>query len=286
MPGFINTDFYLYDPTDPTKQLTFDTSALPTASIVTLVVPPYGVGATSRTLAFIDGANTFTGTFNYFRGGNVQFGLAAGGSDNPVEIYFNTAGASAGYLFRCIDQLTNEYVKINAFGDFEADTTAFADATDPTKRIKFDVTPLATATTRTFGLPDASGRITTSATPLTSGRVPFATTGGILTDDADFTFATDTLTVTKIAATTFTGDVTIADTINLVFNTSTGTKIGTGTTQKLAFWNTAPIAQPTTGVAAATFVANTSGIVDDSATFDGYTLGQVVKALRLAGLLA
>ena len=42
----------------------------------------------------------------------------------------------------------------------------------------------------------------------TSGRIPFATTNGRLTDDADFTFATDTLTVTKIAATTFTGLVT------------------------------------------------------------------------------
>lgn len=44
-------------------------------------------------------------------------------------------------------------------------------------------------------------------TRLTSGRVPFATTNGRLTDDADFAFATDTLTVTKIAATTFTGTI-------------------------------------------------------------------------------
>jgi hypothetical protein len=39
-------------------------------------------------------------------------------------------------------------------------------------------------------------------TRLTSGRVPFATTNGRLTDDADMTFATDTLTVTKISGTT------------------------------------------------------------------------------------
>lgn len=36
----------------------------------------------------------------------------------------------------------------------------------------------------------------------TSGRVPFATTNGRLTDDADFTFATDTLTATKMVGTT------------------------------------------------------------------------------------
>jgi len=42
----------------------------------------------------------------------------------------------------------------------------------------------------------------------------------------------------------------------------------------------------TTAVTAATFAANTSGIVDDTATFDGYTIGQVVKALRNLGILA
>lgn len=39
-------------------------------------------------------------------------------------------------------------------------------------------------------------------TRLTSGRIPFATTNGRLIDDSDLTFATDTLTVTKIIATT------------------------------------------------------------------------------------
>lgn len=42
---------------------------------------------------------------------------------------------------------------------------------------------------------------------LTSGRVVFATTNGQLTDDADFTFATDTLTVTKIGAFQATGAI-------------------------------------------------------------------------------
>lgn len=73
---------------------------------------------------------------------------------------------------------------------------------------------------------------------------------------------------------------------NIITDTTTGTKIGTATTQKLGFWNATPIVQPTTAVAAATFVANTSGILDDSATFDGYTIGQIVKALRNIGALA
>ena len=88
------------------------------------------------------------------------------------------------------------------------------------------------------------------------------------------------------------GDVTFAQNLilasgsNINTNTSTGTTIATTTSQKLGFWGATAIVQPTTAVAAATFTANTSGIANDTATFDGYTLGQVVKALRNAGLLA
>lgn len=53
----------------------------------------------------------------------------------------------------------------------------------------------------------------------------------------------------------------------------------------LGFFNATPIARPTTAYAAATFTANTSGIANDTATFDGYTIGQVVKALRDIGIL-
>jgi hypothetical protein len=81
--------------------------------------------------------------------------------------------------------------------------------------------------------------------------------------------------------------LTLADTVNFEFNTGTGTKIGTATSQKLAFWNATPIVQPTTGIAEASFVANGGGVtVTDDSTFDGYTIQQVVKALRDTGLLA
>jgi len=73
---------------------------------------------------------------------------------------------------------------------------------------------------------------------------------------------------------------------DIYFDTTTGTRIGASTTQKFAFWNKTPIVQPTTAIAAATFVSNTSGILNDSATFDGYTIGQIVKALRNVGILA
>jgi hypothetical protein len=44
--------------------------------------------------------------------------------------------------------------------------------------------------------------------------------------------------------------------------------------------------QPDTTAPAAVFAANTSDINDDTATFDGYTLGQIVRALRNLGVLA
>jgi hypothetical protein len=77
-----------------------------------------------------------------------------------------------------------------------------------------------------------------------------------------------------------------ADTRDIGFGTTTGTKIGYATNQKLSFWNKTPIVQPTTGVAAAAFVANSGTAVNDASTFGGYTLQQVVQALQNIGLLA
>jgi hypothetical protein len=74
--------------------------------------------------------------------------------------------------------------------------------------------------------------------------------------------------------------------INAILGTTTGTQWGTAANQKQSFWGATPIVQPTTGVAAATFTANVGTPVVDTSTFDGYTLGQIAKALRNAGLLA
>lgn len=80
--------------------------------------------------------------------------------------------------------------------------------------------------------------------------------------------------------------MTYAEGYNVVLGTSTGTKIGTTTSQKLGFWNATPIVQPTTATAAATFVQNTGTAVNDASTFDGYTLKSLVKALRNTGIIA
>lgn len=61
---------------------------------------------------------------------------------------------------------------------------------------------------------------------------------GVISDETGsgaLTFATNP---------TFSG-ITIADATNIVLNTTTGTKFGTSTSQKLAFYNSTPIVQPT-----------------------------------------
>ena len=52
------------------------------------------------------------------------------------------------------------------------------------------------------------------------------------------------------------------------------------------FANTPIIQQTTTSQTAATFTANTSGIVDDSATWNGYTIGDIVAILQAFGFIA
>jgi hypothetical protein len=68
---------------------------------------------------------------------------------------------------------------------------------------------------------------------------------------------------------------------------SGGLQVGTSTTQLVGFLGATPIAQQTTSSQSpATFSAGTSGIVDDSATWGGYTVGDLVAILQAYGFLA
>lgn len=62
-------------------------------------------------------------------------------------------------------------------------------------------------------------KLTASTAALTSGRIPIVTTGGLLTDDADLTFATDTLSATKVAMSSLTsGRIPIVSTAGLLID--------------------------------------------------------------------
>lgn len=80
--------------------------------------------------------------------------------------------------------------------------------------------------------------------------------------------------------------ITIRDQANIAVNATTGTKIGTATSQKLGFWNATPIVQPTTSITGLTFVANSGTAVNDASTFGGYTLKQLAAILKNTGFAA
>lgn len=74
---------------------------------------------------------------------------------------------------------------------------------------------------------------------------------------------------------------------NYAIYTNTGDlRFAAAATDKIGFHGAIPVVQATTAGTASTFAANTSGIANDTATWDSYTIGQVVKALRNKGILA
>lgn len=96
---------------------------------------------------------------------------------------------------------------------------------------------------------------------------------------------------------TSTGTVTIGSSLtvsakNIITDTSTGTKIGTATTQKLGFFNASPVVQPAANTDTSTGAAGSVNAVFLNTTFVGsggtaaYSIGGVVTALKALGLLA
>ena len=69
--------------------------------------------------------------------------------------------------------------------------------------------------------------------------------------------------------------ITLADAVNIVLNATTGTKFGTATTQKLAFYNSAPLAQQ------ASIATPTSDTVGTKAAIDS-----IITSLELLGFIA
>ena len=72
-------------------------------------------------------------------------------------------------------------------------------------------------------------------------------------------------------------DLVFADAVDITLNSTTGTKIGTATTEKIGFWNTTPVVQPTaltTAETTLTFVdENTPDFLLSSLTIENATAG-------------
>lgn len=100
------------------------------------------------------------------------------------------------------------------------------------------------------------------------------------------TLANSTGVVTVVAG------LTMADAKNIVVNATTGTKIGTATTQKLGFYNATPVVQQATTGTTTGFTAGSGTASKSDSTYTGntgtaaYTVGDIVLALKNLGFLA
>lgn len=83
----------------------------------------------------------------------------------------------------------------------------------------------------------------------------------------------------------FSTKVQLSD-VDLVLGTTTGSKIGSTSSQKLAFWGKTPIVQPTTAIARTVHTSVGGTVINDNDTFGGYTLDQAITALINCGILA
>ena len=299
---FTDSTFLLRDNTTPSKIAKFECSTIAPSTTRTFTFPD-----ASGTLPTLENVAAITGVWTFNPGAGIRTpillcdisGSVSGtgpsltdGSGFYAEFQLPSVGLTADRFYIFPDgsgSLVVSGVAASLVGTtgstFDTNTSlsgaSFKHISDSSRRLRFVLSGAAgnnnivisSTAARTYTFRDLSGGVVLdSGSALTSGRVPFVTTGGALTDSSLFLFATASgLTLSAL---------------NLITDTTTGMKIGTATGQKLGFWNTTPIVQPTTAVAAATFVTNTSLIANDTATFDGYTIGQVVKALRNMGLLA
>lgn len=89
---------------------------------------------------------------------------------------------------------------------------------------------------------------------------------------------TNNSTVTNNDATFLSGDVTMGDGDNIILDVTTGTKIGTATNQKLAFFNTTPVVQQ------ATISDPSGGGVQDAEARSA--INDIIDALQAFGFIA
>lgn len=91
---------------------------------------------------------------------------------------------------------------------------------------------------------------------------------------------------------TINSGLVMADSIDIALNTSTGSKIGTATNQKLGFWNSAPVIQQSSVGETTGFTAGSGTAAKDDSTHTGnvgstaYTVSDIVKHLKTIGILA
>ncbi len=186
----------------------WDTAASQTIAFFAEVLPATAATPTG-TLKFgysrNGGAATYPMTIDNLGHLSVLSGIDANGSINAGSgqaVVFGSKGFIGGSATNGIFRISNDAGTAGVHWDIRTNSTFFVTTSSDTDGATVKANIL-------------------QATGLTAGRVTFAGASGVLTDDADMTFSTDTLTVTKFGATTLTG--TIAGGGNQINNVIIGT---------------------------------------------------------------
>lgn len=132
-------------------------------------------------------------------------------------------------------------------------------------------TKLGTATTQKIGFYNATPIVQPTGNVITSLQNIGLISAATLAESDVTSLVSDLAAKAPLASPTFTGTVTTAaltvgDGSNLVVGSTTGTKIGTATTQKLGFYNSAPVVQQTGNIitALSTLGLITSGTITEA----------------------
>lgn len=255
-----------------------------TADVIALRGSAVSSGARPNVLCGIDGTVNYTGT-------------DLGGTQSAYGARFQSQNTGGGYVNHMIGwkvnspSITNGSTVGNVYGGYIADVNIAGASIYSALHIEGDGANNAI----TFGngsssrnaaiYSAASGIITTDARwylPAGSLALPSLAFSGD-PDTGLWNSAANGLQLVAggVAQITLDGSVNIlrtlaiANAVNVTFGTGTGTKLGTNTTQKIGFWNTTPVVQPT-------------GIVDADGTLADITtkFNSLLAKLESVGLLA
>ena len=149
------------------------------------------------------------------------------------------------------------------------------------------VTPGTAAASKALVLNASKGISTITSATITTLTSTTAKLGSIQATDA-----ASAMTITAVTGNvSFSGGITL-NAQAITTDTSSGLRIGTGSTQKIGFYNTTPVVQQATTGTTTGFTAGAGTAAKDDSTYTGgsgskaYTVGDIVLALKNLGLLA
>lgn len=164
-------------------------------------------------------------------GSNLTTAVAGAMEYSGSELYFSPS--TTRFQFAFIDR-AQTWTAVQTLNN-----VTFTDATNITVSSSTG-TKIGTATSQRLGFWNAAPTTqTTGSTDILAGLVTIGLRAS--SSNPPLNMGTGALTCGNVAC----SQITITDANNIVIGTTTGTKFGTGTTQKLGFWNATPVVQNT-----------------------------------------